>query len=73
LKAEDDDEEETELKTSPIVKPINRLFNIKKEYTIKIEPSNTFLSKQEYILLIELSIQINRHHHLILIVSIVLI
>jgi hypothetical protein len=46
LKAEEDDEEETELKTSPVVKPTtNKLVNIKKEYPIKIEPSNTFFKK----------------------------
>jgi hypothetical protein len=45
LKAEDDDEEEIELKKSPSVKPINRTFNIKKEYTIKIEPSKYFDKK----------------------------
>jgi hypothetical protein len=42
LKAEDEDEEESEQKHSPIQKPANRTFNIKKEYTIKIEPSNNF-------------------------------
>ncbi len=43
LKAEDEDEEEKpEEKTPSIPKPITRTFNIKKEYTIKIEPSKPF-------------------------------
>jgi hypothetical protein len=40
LKAEDEDEEDSEQQSSPIQKTSNRIFNIKKEYTIKIEPSN---------------------------------
>ncbi|CAF4059876.1 unnamed protein product [Rotaria sp. Silwood2] len=43
LKVEDDDEEDTEQKTTSTQKPTNRTFNIKKEYTIKIEP-NQFTS-----------------------------
>lgn len=38
LKVEDEDE--IEEKKASSVKPVNRSFNIKKEYTIKIEPSN---------------------------------
>jgi len=41
LKAEDEDEEDSEQKSSSIQKTSNRTFNIKKEYTIKIEPSKT--------------------------------
>ena len=40
LKVEDEDEEDTEQNISSNQKPPNRTFNIKKEYTIKIEPSN---------------------------------
>ncbi|CAF1053200.1 unnamed protein product [Adineta steineri] len=39
LKVEDEDEEETEQKKKPIQKQTSRTFNIKKEYTIKIEPN----------------------------------
>lgn len=38
-----EDEEDSEQSKSPIQKPTNLTFNIKKEYTIKIEPSNTFI------------------------------
>ncbi|CAF4785564.1 unnamed protein product, partial [Rotaria magnacalcarata] len=38
LKAEDEDEEDNEQKKTPAQKPASRTFNIKKEYTIKIEP-----------------------------------
>lgn len=38
LKVEDEDE--IEEKKPSLAKPVNRSFNIKKEYTIKIEPSN---------------------------------
>jgi hypothetical protein len=44
LKAEDEDEEDSEQnKQSPPQKPSNRTFNIKKEYPIKIEPSNNLI------------------------------
>ncbi|CAF0746907.1 unnamed protein product [Rotaria sp. Silwood1] len=39
LKVEDEDEEDTEQKKLSNQKLINRTFNIKKEYTIKIEPN----------------------------------
>jgi hypothetical protein len=39
LQAEDDDEEDVEQAKSPIQKSIHRTFNVKKEFTIKIEPS----------------------------------
>ncbi|CAF0844459.1 unnamed protein product [Rotaria sordida] len=53
LKVEDEDEEHTEQKKSSTQKPTNRTFNIKKEYTIKIEPNqftstNTNLSSLEH-------------------------
>ncbi|CAF1250727.1 unnamed protein product [Adineta ricciae] len=43
LKAEDDPEEETEQTNRSMEKPVSRVFNVKKEITIKIEP-NQFLS-----------------------------
>ncbi|CAF2083505.1 unnamed protein product [Rotaria magnacalcarata] len=41
LKAEDEDEEDNEQKKTPAQKPASRTFNIKKEYTIKIEPNSS--------------------------------
>ncbi|CAF3560876.1 unnamed protein product [Rotaria socialis] len=41
LKAEDEDEEDNEQKKTPTQKPASRTFNIKKEYTIKIEPNSS--------------------------------
>jgi len=63
LKAEDEDEEDPKQKKSPTPKPTNRTFNIKKELTIKIEPSIYLLIiplKQHFIYLFSFrSIPIN--------------
>ena len=42
LKIEEENEEDTEEKKPPIQKTTSRTFNIKKEYTIKIESSISF-------------------------------
>lgn len=42
LKAEEEEEENTEEKKPITPKPTSRTFNIKKEYTIKIEPSKSY-------------------------------
>ena len=70
LKAEDEDE--IEEKKPSLAKPINRSFNIKKEYTIKIEPSNIEIESSIHSHLLLSFAQINRHRS-IRIVSFVLI